>query len=85
MEIRKKPPSQRQRESLFKFYSKYAKDIWAIDFFTVPTLTFKILYVLVWIHHETREIIHVAVTQAPNLFWVNQQFRNATPFGKDAP
>lgn len=82
MKVHKTPPSQRQRESSFRFYTKYAKDIWAIDFFTVPTLTFKILYVLVLIHHETRAIIHIAVTQAPNLFWVNQQFRNVTPFGK---
>lgn len=82
MKVRKTPPSQRQRESLSRFYTKCAKDIWAIDFFTVPTLTFKILYVLVLIHHETREIIHIAATQSPNLFWVNQQFRNVTPFGK---
>lgn len=53
-----------------------------MDFFTVSTLTFRILYVLVIIHHETREITHIAVTSAPNQWWLTQQFRDVTPWGK---
>ena len=54
---------------------------WATDFLTVPTLKFDILYVLIIIDHGTRKIVHFAVTKNPNMFWLKQQFRNATPYG----
>lgn len=44
------------------------------------TLFFKILYVLVIINHGTRKIEHFAVTTNPNVFWLVQQMRNATPY-----
>lgn len=51
-----------------------------MDYFTVPTLTFNILYVLIIINHGTRKIEHFAITTTPNLFWLKQQIRNATPY-----
>lgn len=51
-----------------------------MDFFTVPTLTFKILYVLIIINHGTRKIEHFAVTMNPHTDWLKQQLRNATPY-----
>ena len=48
----------------------------------VVTWLFRTLYVLVIIDLRTRKIVHVAVTTNPNLFWLLQQFREATPFGK---
>ena len=43
----KKPPTEKQVQS-WKTFLKNHRDIWAMDFFTVPTLTFKILYILIW-------------------------------------
>jgi transposase InsO family protein len=75
----KKPPTEKQVQS-WKTFLKNHRDIWAMDFFTVPTLTFKILYVLIIINHDTRKIEHFGVTYNPNTIWLKQQFREATPF-----
>ncbi|WP_177159695.1 hypothetical protein [Anaerobranca gottschalkii] len=37
---------------------------------------------LIIIEHGSRKIIHYATTKNPNMFWLTQQFRNATLFGK---
>lgn len=75
----KKPPTEKQVQS-WKTFLKNHKEIWAMDFFTVPTLTFKILYVLIIINHNTRKIEHFGVTCNPNTIWLKQQFREATPY-----
>jgi len=77
----RKPPSQKQQQSWKTFLKNHSKDIWAMDYFTVPTIRFKILYVLIIINHGNRKIEHFAVTTNPNLHWVKQQLRNATPYG----
>ena len=51
-----------------------------MDFFTVPTATFDILYVLVFVHHARRRVVHLAVTRWPTAAWVVQQLREAFPF-----
>jgi transposase InsO family protein len=53
-----------------------------MDFFTVPTLYFKVLYVFIIISHDRRKIEHFAVTTNPSSAWVAQQIREATPFGE---
>jgi|SRR5579862_1766670 len=50
------------------------------DFFTVPTVTFRLLYVLFVIQHHRRQIVHVNVTQHSTSAWVRQQLREAFPF-----
>ncbi len=45
----------------------------AMDFFTVPTLTFRLLYVLFIIHHPRRKILYANVTAHPTAAWVRQQ------------
>ena len=45
-------------------------------------LEFRILYVLVIFHHGTIRIVHTAVTDSPNQFWLVQQFRNVTPYDR---
>lgn len=80
-EIRK-PPSEKARQSWKTFLANHAQDIWAMDFMTVPTLTFKILHVLAIIGHDRREIKHIAVTAHPTADWTTQQLREATPFGE---
>jgi transposase InsO family protein len=52
-----------------------------MDFFTVPTLRFEILYVFVILNHSRRQILHLAVTGHPTTAWVVQQLRESTPFG----
>jgi transposase InsO family protein len=47
----------------------------------VPTLTFKTLYVLVFIAHGRRQLVHVNVTANPTAAWVWQQVIEATPWG----
>src|SRR6266851_4147529 len=56
--------------------------IWAVDLLVVQTLTFKTLYVLFFIEHARRHLVHFNVTEHPTVAWVWQQLLNATPDGK---
>jgi hypothetical protein len=58
---RRKPPSQTWRA----FLKNHAKDLIAVDFFTVPTATFRILFVLVVLSHARRRLVHFNVTEHP--------------------
>lgn len=78
----RKPPTEKQIQSWKTFLKNHQSVTWATDFFTIPTLTFNILYVLVIIDHRTRKIISFGVTYIPTAEWTIQQFRNATPFGE---
>jgi phenylpyruvate tautomerase PptA (4-oxalocrotonate tautomerase family) len=49
----------------------------AADLFVVPTVTFRLLFVLVLLAHDRRRIIHVAVTEHPTAAWTAQQLLNA--------
>jgi putative transposase len=51
----------------------------AADFFVVPTVTYRLLFVLVILAHDRRRIVHVAVTDQPTAAWTAQQLRNAVP------
>jgi transposase InsO family protein len=51
----------------------------AADFFVVPTVTFRLLFVLVVLAHDRRRIVHTAVTAHPTAAWTSQQLRNAFP------
>ena len=70
------PPSQTWRT----FLENHATELVSVDFFTVPTATFRILYVLVILHHERREIVHFNVTEHPTAQWTAQQLVEAFPF-----
>ena len=50
-----------------------------MDFFTVPTLTFRLLYCFFVIDHQRRKILHFNVTSHPTSEWVCQQLREAFP------
>lgn len=78
----KGPNGDRNSQSWLTFLKNHAYETWGTDFFTIPTLTFDVLYVLIIIDHKSRKIVHFAVTKNPNMFWLKQQFRNATPYGK---
>jgi hypothetical protein len=61
-----KNPSEKQIQSWKTFLLNHRKGIWAMDFFVVPTLYFKLLFVLVIISHDRRKIEHFAVTSNPS-------------------
>ncbi len=50
------------------------------DFFAVPTLAFRLLYVMVVLDHARRCILHVAVTANPTAAWTAQQLSDAFPW-----
>ena len=73
--MRRHRPSQ----SWSTFLTNHASQITAADFFVVPTVTFRLLFVLVVLAHDRRGIVHVAVTDHPTAAWTAQQLRNAFP------
>jgi transposase InsO family protein len=62
------------------FLKNHAQDLVAIDFFVVPTLTFKLLYVLVILAHERQRVVHFNVTAQPTARWTAQQVVEAFPW-----
>jgi len=61
------------------FLATHAQDIVAIDFFLVPTLTFRLLFVFVVLRHHRRELIHINVTDHPTAAWTARQIVEAFP------
>ena len=51
----------------------------AADFLVVPTVTYRLLFVLVILANDRRRVVHVAVTDHPTSAWTAQQLRNAFP------
>lgn len=51
-----------------------------MDFFVVPTVTCRLLYVLLVIKHERRKVVHFNITSAPKAEWTAQQVINAFPY-----
>ncbi len=61
------------------FLATHARDIVAIDFFLVPTLTFRLLFVFVVLRHDGRELLHLNVTDHPSAVWTARQIIEAFP------
>ena len=72
----RKPPSQTWR----MFLENHAKQLVSIDFLTVPTIRFQVLYVFLVLAHDRRRILHFNVTAHPTAEWTGQQLREAFPF-----
>ena len=56
----------------------------SVDFFTVPTIRFQVLYVFLVLAHDRRRILHFGVTACPTAEWTVQQLREVFPW-KTAP
>src|SRR5438128_10689668 len=69
----RRPPSQAWRT----FLKNHAKDLIALDFFTVPTATFRVLFVLVMLTHSRRRLVHFNVTEHPTAEWTARQLLEA--------
>ena len=63
------------------FLRNHREAIAGMDFFTVPTITFGVLYCFFIIAHDRRRILQFNVTNHPTSFWTVQQLREAFPFG----
>jgi len=61
------------------FLRNHREAIAAVDFFAVPTITFKLLHCFFVIDHRRRRILHFNVTAHPTAEWVCQQLREAFP------
>jgi transposase InsO family protein len=72
----RKPPSQTWRT----FLDNHVKTMVSVDFFTVPTIRFQVLYVFLVLAHDRRRILHFAVTAYPTAEWTAQQLRESFPW-----
>jgi putative transposase len=75
--IRRAPRDPDPVKRWLTFLRNHREAIAAIDFFTVPTLTFGVLYCFFVIGHDRRKILHFNVTRNPSALWVVQQLREA--------
>jgi hypothetical protein len=72
----RKPPSQTWRS----FLDNHVKDLVSIDFFTLPTATFRVLFVFVVLRQDRRRLVHFNVTEHPSAEWTAQQIVEAFPW-----
>ena len=81
--VRKYRPKARAhgRDQTWKsFLKNHAQELVAVDFFAVPTATFRVLYVFLVLAHERRRVLHFNVTDSPSSAWTGQQLTEAFPF-----
>jgi hypothetical protein len=75
------PPHEPRESGLGRaFLENHLQNLVSVDFFTVPTIRFQILYVFLVLAHERRRIIHFAVTAHPTAEWTAHQLREAFPW-----
>src|SRR5207237_2840995 len=75
MPRRPKSPSQTWRT----FLQNHVADLVSVDFFAVPTATFRLLYVFVVLLQDRRKVVHFNVTDSPTAAWTAQQIVEAFP------
>jgi len=71
-----KPPSQTWRT----FLDNHVGQLVSVDFFTVPTVWFQILFGFIVLRHDRRQVVHFNVTAHPTAAWTAQQIIEAFPF-----
>ena len=72
----RRPPSQTWRT----FLKNHVTNMVSADFFVVPTITFRLLFVFATLSHDSRRPIHFALTTNPNAEWTAQQLVGAFPW-----
>ncbi len=63
------------------FLRNHAQGIAAIDMFVVASASFRLLYVMIILAHDRRNIVHTAVTEHPTAAWLSRQVTEAFPMG----
>ena len=76
----RRKPQPEEIKRWMAFLRNHREFVTAMDFFTVPTATFRILYGFFIIHHHQRKIQHFNATLNPTAEWVTQQLREAFPY-----
>jgi putative transposase len=72
----RKPPSQTWRT----FLKNHVGMLASMDFFVVPTVTFRWLYVFIVLTHARRRVVHCHATTTRTVAWASRQLRQAFPF-----
>ena len=75
-----RPPTQTWKTFLHNHLNQSV----SIDFFTVPTITMKVLFVFIVLEHGRRQVLHFNVTEPPTAAWTSQQIVEAF-LDRDAP
>jgi transposase InsO family protein len=81
--VRKYRPNRRpssMAQSWKSFLHNHAKEFVAVDFFAVPTATFRVLYVFLVLAHDRRKVLHFNITDSPSAAWTAQQLTEAFPY-----
>jgi putative transposase len=78
--MRRAPRNPEPAKRWLTFLHNHREAIAAMDFFTVPTLTFNLLCCFFIISHDRRRILHFNVTRHPTSNWIVQQLREAFPY-----
>ena len=73
-------PRQPASPSWRAFLKNHVTELVALNFFTVPTVGFKVLFVLVILAHARRKVVHFNVTEHPTAQWTAQQLVEAFPW-----
>lgn len=71
---------RRDAQTWRTFLENHVSQLVSIDFFTVPTIRFQVLYVFLVLVHDRRRVLHFNVTRHPTAEWTGQQLREARPF-----
>ena len=69
----RRPPTQSWKTFLHNHLSQTV----SMDFFTVPTITMRVLFVFVVLEHRRRQVLHFNVTEHPTAAWTSQQIMEA--------
>ena len=78
--MRRAPRPPQSGQHWLTFLRNHREAIAAVDFCSVPTIRFSVLYVFFVISHDRRRILHINVTRQPTSEWIVQQLREAFPY-----
>ena len=73
MARRRRPPSQGWKT----FLHNHANSIASIDLFVVPTIAFRVLYGLLILRHDRRQVLWLSATAHPTTEWIARQLTEA--------
>jgi len=73
-------PSRSSSQNWRTFLRNHLGQMVSVDFLTVPTLRFQVLYVCIILSHARRQVLHFNVIATPSALWTAQQLREAFPF-----
>jgi putative transposase len=73
-------PTKPRSQTWLTFLHNHTKEMVSIDFFTMPTATFQILYVFLVLSHDRRKVLHCNVTDSPSAAWTGRQLLQAFPW-----